>query len=182
MTRLLAITAAIGALALAGCEAEEEATGTLTTDEVATQMDSLAKPRPGLYSNNVEFTTFEIPGLPEGQVEQMRGMVEGQIDTVGQFCLTEEESSGGIEDAVRRIGEGSAGLDCNFERFDADGNTFDAAMQCKGGFGGEIAMTMKGEIEQERQVTAMTIQQTAGGANITIGMDVTAERVGDCPA
>ena len=177
MRRLIAL-AALGLAA--GC-GEEAAAPSMSADEVAAAADGLIQPRPGLYRNTVEFTGFEVPGLPSGEAERMRDALASEVARASEFCLTEAQASEGIEEAVRRMGEGSAGMRCEFERFETDGGRFDARLGCEA-HGRDLAMTMRGQVFAERQATTLMIEQDFGPAAMTIGLDVTAERVGECPA
>lgn len=173
----------LGALALASCGGEPA--DPPSVEQVAEAADNLVKPTPGLYRSTARLTEFEVPGLPEAQVAQMREMMGASASQSNETCLTPEQAEEGFRTMARQLGEGQQGVKCEFARFDADGSTLDAALTCTGPGGVDVAMDMDGTIEPTRSDLTMTMTQKnaglPGGGEIRLAMAVQSERIGDCP-
>jgi hypothetical protein len=177
--KLAAIT---GALALAGCG--DEPGEPKTAEEVVAEAENLIKPRPGLYRSTARLTEIDVPGLPAGQAEQMRGMMGGSDGQTSETCLTQAQADEGFRDFARQIGEGGQGAKCEFSEFDAAGSRLDAALTCSGPGGVAVDMTMNGTVERERSELAMTMSQknpALPGGEMRMAMAVTSQRIGECP-
>lgn len=171
-----------GAFALAGCG--DEPGEPKSVEDVAAEAENLVKPRPGLYRSTARLTEIEVPGLPADQSERMRAMMGGTDGQTSETCLTQEQADEGFRDFARQIGEGDQGVECEFSEFDAAGSKLDAALQCSGPAGVEVAMTMNGTIEEERSELAMTMNQknpAMPGGEMRMAMSVTSQRIGACP-
>lgn len=176
------VLATCAALALAGCGGEPDQPK--SDEEVMQAADRLVKPRPGLYRTSAELIEFEIPGIPPAQAAQMRDMAAGLQGRDRTQCLTQADADEGFERVVRRFGEGQQGVTCAFTRFDAAGSDLDALLACTGQDGVQAEMTIDGTLEEERSEMRMAIVQQAAaipGGEMRMTMEVTSERVGDCP-
>lgn len=179
--RMLTVAAPAALLALAACG--EEPSGPRTAEEVIAESKALTKPEPGRYVSSAEMLEFSVPGLPEEQAGQLRGMMSGMGSEESSYCLTAEEAERGFEDAVRKMGEGSQGMKCEFERFDAAGSKLDAELACTGPQGMNATMKMDGTMEAEESQMTMEMVQKAPmipGGEMRMKMRVQSRRVGAC--
>lgn len=167
-------------IALAACggsDAPDEADNAeaISMEEAADRArSSQMKPSPGQYEATIEVLEVDIPGAPDGAAEMMRGMMGGRKH---KYCLTQDEVENGFEQMARKSQDG----DCQFERFDVSGGTFDGRMTCKVKGQGAMTMTMHGEGTPTSSTMDMTMQGDMGGmGQSTIRMRSTHERIGDC--
>jgi hypothetical protein len=172
------------AVALGACSSQEEeatpaqAEATLSADDVSRAAERMERPQPGLYRSTMEFIEFDIPGLPPKQATMMREMMSGLDEENRTYCLTREQAEKGFEDVVRASQDG----EYSFSRFDASGNTIDAAMVCKTPQGDANA-TLKGETSATRSEMVIDIDQKmpgVPGGEGHIKMRIVNERTGDC--
>lgn len=168
-------------LALAACsgaeEAENAASGDgISLDEVAERAsNSQMRPDPGEYQSTMEVLEVDIPGAPEGTADMLRGMMSS---TVTKYCLSEEDVEKGFEQMAQQSQEG----DCNIERFDMTGGTFDGRMTCNVPGQGSMTMTMQGEGAPTSSTVDITMKgDFAGMGESTMRMRAKHERLGDCP-
>lgn len=180
MTKYLLISC--GALALASCNSEPAAPTSM--EDVAKAAENLVKPTPGLYRSTANVTEFEIPGLPPEQAAQMKGMIGSSANQSSESCLTPEQAEDGFKSMAKQLGEGSQGVKCEFAKFEADGSTLDADLKCTGPGGVNVAMEMDGDIKPTSSVIKMKMSQKSAaipGGEVRMAMEVTSERIGDCP-
>ena len=181
MQRCLLVAASILVLAACGSEPVDPK----NVDEVIAEAGKLEKPRPGQYETTAEMVEFTVPGLPPQQAEQikaMMGKVSGETTT---YCLTPEEAEKGFEENVRKMAQGKQQMNCEFARFDVDGDKLDAAMACKGPQGMTADLTLAGTTSSEASSMRMTMVQKAQmipGGEMRMEMQMDAKRIGDCPA
>lgn len=179
--RLILAAAPLAALLLAACG--DEPSEPKTADEVIEASQGLTKPRPGRYVSSAEMIEFSVPGLPAKQAEQLKGMMSGMGSEESSYCLTAEEAEKGFEDAVRKMGEGSQGMTCEFSKFDAAGSKLDAELACTGPQGMNATMKMAGTMEAEASEMTMDMTQKAPGipgGEMRMEMRVQSRRVGEC--
>lgn len=179
--RLMLAAAPLAALILAGCG--EDQGEPRTADEVLEVSKGLTKPKPGQYVSSAEVIEFSIPGLPAEQAERMKAMMGGMAGEETRYCLTPAEADKGFEDAVRKMGEGSNGMNCEFNRFDVSGSDLDAELACTGPQGMSATMKMDGTMAAESSSMNMEMTQKASaipGGEIRIEMRMKSRRVGEC--
>lgn len=179
--RTLLAAAPLAVLLLAACG--DEPSEPKTADEVIAASQELTKPMPGRYLSSAEMIEFSVPGLPAEQAERLKSMMGGMGSEETSYCLTEEEAEKGFEDAVRKMGEGSNGMTCEFARFDADGSKLDAELACTGPQGMNATMKMDGTMEAEESEMHMEMTQKAPmipGGEMRMEMRVKSRRVGEC--
>lgn len=169
-----------GSLALAACggdaPAEGEA-GEISMAEAANIAKSEAvRPDPGQYRVTMKVLEFGMPGAPPQAAAMMKGMMEDRSHT---YCLTEKDVEQGFEQMAKQSQDNG---DCSFEKFDVDGGNFDGVMVCNAAGQGTMRVTMSGTGTPTRSVmdTKMT-GKMAGTGEMTIRMQSTHERIGDCP-
>lgn len=165
-------------LAACGGEAPEDgrAGEGVSLSEVADRaLASDMKPLPGRYSSSVEVLEVSIPGAPANLAEMMRSSMAGQSH---EYCLTEADVERGFEEMARQSQESN---DCQFDKFDVEGNDIDAQMTCSFDGQGRMTMTMNGTGNETSSVMNMTMNGNMGGmGDATIRMKATHERIGDC--
>lgn len=169
------------ALMLAACG--DEPSEPKTPDEVVAASKALTKPKPGKYVSSAEMIDFSVPGLPKEHADRLKGMMAGAGSEEASYCLTPEEAEKGFEDAVRKMGEGSRGMKCDFNKFDASGSKLDAELACTGSEGLNAVMKMDGTMEAEASELHMDMTQKAPGipgGEMHMEMRVKSRRVGEC--
>lgn len=180
--RFIAGMAAIGTLALGACG--EDAGEPKTPEEVMREARNLVTPEPGLYTSRAELLEFDVPGLPPDQADRLKQIGSGLTSNEHSYCLTQDEAEKGFEDAVRKMGEGTGDMTCTFSKFDANGSTLDAVLNCTGPQGTEATMNMSGMMERDRSEMEMEMSHKAGpipGGTMKMRMKVISQRTGDCP-
>jgi hypothetical protein len=176
--RIGAATLALTALALAGCDKAD--TGPKTMEEAQKEAAKLERPQPGLYSQTMKVTKFEVPDAPEAMKEQMKAAMEQAAQTT-EFCLTKDMSDKGFEEMFRDIGKGG---ECKYQRFNVSGGKLDAVLDCESKEEGKGTITMAGNVGSDGSDVTVEIN-TANPAspvgNSVIGMQMVSKRTGDCP-
>lgn len=182
--RPLLAAAPLAALLLAACgDSADEPAKPKTADEVIKASKGLTKPRPGKYMSSAEMIDFSVPGLPMDQADRLKAMMGGKESEETSYCLTPAEAEKGFEDAVRKMGEGSNGMKCDFKKFDAAGSKLDAELACTGPQGMNAIMKMDGTMEAEASQLHMDMTQKAPmipGGEMHMEMRVKSRRVGEC--
>jgi len=151
-----------------------------TPEQAAAAAAQLPRPEPGLYRSTVNILEFEIPGLPQQQLDHMKQAMKGVSGKSSTFCLTAQDVEEGYEEMVRKSAEG----DCTFQKFQAGATTLDAKMSCKMDQGAMADIAMQGDITPALTHMVMQVDQSGGqvpGGKIHTRMEVTNERIGDCP-
>ena len=177
---MLPLTAAILLAACGGGDADADADGAVSADEVAAEADGLVQPRPGQYRATVELLEFDAPGVPESAKEQMQQMFASSMSEGNAFCMTEEDvAENGAEEMVKSMAEG----DCTMKSFNVAGSTIAAEMQCTSEGTPASTIRMDGEMGAESSTMTMEMEQDIPQMGQTrMKMRVTSERIGDCPA
>lgn len=147
----------LAAMSLSACGSKDEARdGTpRSLDDIEQEASKLEKPEPGEYRQVMEIKSLEMPGMPPEAAEQMKGMMKASQE--GTFCLTKADSDRGFKDMFNDVGKGNQ---CTYSKFDVDGGTLDARMECQSQQQGKAVMKMTGTVN-------------AKGANVTVDMDTT---------
>ncbi|WP_395328818.1 DUF3617 domain-containing protein [Novosphingobium sp. BL-8H] len=173
------------ALVLAACgskdqnKAGESPSGAAKSmDEVKQEAAQLQRPKPGQYTQKVEITKMDVPGMPSEAAEQMKTMMaKGQVN---QFCLTQAEADKGYRDMFDNIGKGR---ECSYSRFDVDGGRLDAQMDCKSNDQGRAVIQLAGTVTAEGSDVTVQMDMSGGPAptgEMKMAMHMTTQRVGDC--
>ncbi|HMO69215.1 MAG TPA: DUF3617 domain-containing protein [Novosphingobium sp.] len=175
--RLVLAVPVFAGLALAGCNAGDEPRSQAEAEEVARQM---VKPMPGLYRSTSRLVSFDVPGMPPAQAEQLRQM----FSTTAQgreYCLTPEEAGQGMEGALKKLAEGK----CSYDRFNADGEVLDAKLTCETGRDMKATIAMKGTMSADGSQMRMEVEQSMpgapGGSSVKMVAEIASERIGECP-
>ena len=175
----LPLAAAI-ALAACGGDADTDADGKVSAEEIAAASEGMVQPRPGQYRASLELLEFEAPGLPEGAKEQMQQIFASGLAEGNSFCMTEEDvAKNGAEEMVKNLAES----DCTMNAFNVSGGNVTADMQCPAEGGGTSTVKMDGTMTAEGSVMTMDMSQEVPNMGATrMKMRVTSQRIGDCAA
>ena len=168
-------------LAACGGSGETDADGDekISGDELTAAAADMVQPRPGQYRTTAELVEFEVPGMPDEQKQMMRTMMSQGAAQAATTCLTPEDvEKNGARGMVQNMAEG----DCEFSKFNVNGGTIDAEMQCKGAGGPAGTVKMTGTMEAEKSSMTMEFDQSLGEQQAHIKMRMNSERIGDCPA
>lgn len=180
--RLIHTVPLAAAIALAACggDADTDADGAVSGDELAAEAANLVQPRPGQYRTTLELVEFDAPGLPESAKQQMQQIFASGLAEGNTFCMSQADvDANGPEQMVKNLAE----ADCTMNAFDVSGNTVTADMQCPGEGGGTRTVKMNGQMAAESSNMTMEMAQDIpqmGATRMTVS--VSSERVGDCPA
>lgn len=173
--------AACAAMALAACSSESEdasadAGSAMSVEEAAQEFSKLEKPQPGQYSLKVDVTSFEMPGAPEGMLDQMGSALEGAYGE--GFCLTPEEADKGFEEQLGQVAQSG---ECNFSRMDVDGGQVSANAVCDVQ-GGTMTLDMDGTVSATGSDIVANTKMDAQGQTMEMTMRMVQTRTGDCAA
>lgn len=180
--RLILATPLAIAFMLAACGDSGKSDQPKTVEQAASEAAAtLAKPQPGKYSTTVKIISFDVPGLPAEQAEQMKKMMSSAGTHTAEYCLTKEEADKGFEEMAKK----SSAQDCVYDKFEATANTVDAKMTCKSPQGaGTTTMTMNGTITSTSMRMVMEGEQNMpglpGNGIAKTKIEATSQRIGDC--
>ena len=169
-------TVAAAALLLAACggqEGNEQAGAKGKSGGAALQ--------PGQWESTIQFTEFDVPGMPPEMANQMRQMM-GQPQT-NRSCMTPEDAANPAGDMVS--GEGNQ--NCQFSESTFSGGTIRVRGTCRDPSGGTSQMSMQGSFTATSMQARITTEQQGGagapaGQSMRMSGNLSARRVGDCPA
>lgn len=181
MNHRILLAAAVSALSLSACGSADDsgtdASGNLSSEEVADRASEAIRLEPGQYRATGELVSIDIPGAPAQVLEMMKQSMSGQ-NTTSEYCLTAEEAAKGYEEMARNSGQG----ECSFSRFDVDGGDIDAEMTCKSAGGEDARMTLAGTGTSTSSDMTMTMEMTIPEMGKgTMVMRAQHQRIGDCP-
>lgn len=179
-TILLAATAALAALSLAGCDkaGDSGSRGPKTMEQAKEEAAKLEQPKPGLYKQTRTITKFEIPGAPPTAAAQMQAAMAKARES--NFCMTPEMANQGFRDVVDKIGKGK---DCKYDRFAVSGGRIDALLHCENATQGKGTITIAGTVGEEGSDITVAVDQQGGQApmaNAKIAIHVVSQRIGEC--
>ena len=176
--RKIALVAGIALLASAcsGGDADADGDGEISTEEAQAEVAANAiKPEPGQYRMTMTFKTAEIPGAPPEMIEMLGRSMSNTVE----YCLTEEDAEKGFEEALTRNQDDS----CKIERMSMAGGDIDMAMTCDDPNTVKMQIAMAGKATETRSDLTMKMNgNIAGQGEANIEMNMTQERIGDCPA
>ncbi len=177
---VIAAAASITLAACGGNSADADGDGEITMEEAAARSADMVKPLPGKYRATVEFVDISMPDAPQQVQDMMRNMFD-QGPQTHEYCLTKEEAEKGFEEMARQAQD--ANSECTFEKFDADGGSIDAVMNCKAGGEGTARMAMTGKGTETSSEMNMTMDaEGPNGQTMKMTMKSSQERIGDCDA
>ncbi len=168
---------AVAALAACSEEPEDGAGETpMAVEDAAREFGKLDTPQPGQYDLDVEVVSFDMPGAPEGMLEQMRSAMEGAY--ADSFCLTPEEAAKGFEE---QLGQVAQDAQCNFNDMSVDGGKVSARAVCDLE-GGTMNLAMNGTVSSTSSDITADTKMTAQGQTVSMTMRMKQTRTGDCAA
>lgn len=184
MKRLMLL--ALPALALAACsksddgaangQAAADAGKPKTIEQVAEEMKSAPKMKPGEWETTVQVVKFDMPNAPP-QVKEAMQKSMGQANS-SKSCVTPEEAE---RDPSEFIKKGQGG-ECTYDRFSFAGGKIDGKMSCTRPQQGKLEATMTGTISAEALDMTMNNVMSGGGmpGQVDMTMRMTSKRIGDC--
>lgn len=174
------LPAALAVLLIAGCDKKADG-GPKSMEEAKEEAAKLERPNPGQYKQTIQITQFEIPGAPAGTADQIKQAMQQQQE--GSFCLTKEKADAGFREMFSEVGKNG---ECTYERFDVNGGKLDAVLNCKGADKGTARIVLAGKVTSEGSDVTVNVDQKGPADNpmgtAKIGMHMTSQRTGDCPA
>ena len=177
------VFAAAASFTLAACgggTADADGDGEISMEEAAAQTADMVRPLPGQYRATVEFVDVELPGAPQQVQDMMRSMFDKEAQS-HEYCLTKEEADKGFEEMARQAQDSNS--DCTFEKFDVEGGSIDAVMNCKAEGQGTARMVMTGTGTETSSEMNMTMNgEGPDGQTMTMTMKSSQQRLGDCDA
>lgn len=160
--------------------ADADGDGKLTSEEMASEVAAAGDEitmRPGQWENTIEFTEFDIPGVPANIKDMMAKQMGSAMTT--KSCLKQEEA--GKPNAGFFGGEKNE--NCTYDRFDHSGGQLTLRMTCQTGDGGTAKIAMDGSFADESFTLTMDNRISGSQAgDVTMKGKVTGKRIGDCPA
>jgi len=177
-----AIVALSATLSLSACgdsgSADTDGDGEITQAEVVAEMADgpSVQMRPGQWEQTFEFTSAEMPGLPEQAQQMMKDRMGSSFST--KTCLTEQD----VEKPDADFFSGQSEDNCTYDKFDRSGNAIEMQLTCETGGGGVATMIMNGEFGEDEY--SMVIDNTVSGTpmgDMVMKGKMTARRIGDCP-
>lgn len=171
--------ALIVVLALSACGDEKTVDEkNASTATVAKKVaDTGMKLTPGRWRLTMNFTRFDIEGMPPEAKQQMQTML-GK-DRSFTSCLTKEQA-----DKPDGSFFGQQGEDCRYDRFAMGDGKIDAAMTCKGDGPdgtGQAKMTLAGTYSPDTYKMTMDMQGAApNGKTMNMAMSLVSKRMGEC--
>jgi Protein of unknown function (DUF3617) len=165
----------LASLALTACgKAAPDGAGS-SSDPAKAAVKLAAQFQPGKYRTVTEIRRFDIPGMPQAQIDKMKAMMSQTNGS--EYCISAEQAAKGPELMKEQIAKGK----CQFEKFDAVGETVDAVFSCQPGAGMSMRATSKGTFTATGSTADITADMTMpGGKSIHTEQRVTTERIGDC--
>lgn len=135
----------------------------------------IAEMRTGQWRSTIEFTEFDIPGLPASMADMVRGSL-GRTQTT-EYCVTPDDLRRPSADALG--GEGAE--NCDYEDWSYRGGEMRAVLVCNIPGQGRARMVMEGSGSPTayRSTISSEISGTQMGT-IRMSGNVTGERIGDC--
>lgn len=147
-----------------------------TVEQVAAEMRSAPKMRPGEWETTVQVVKFDMPDAPPQMKQAMeKSMAEGKSS---KSCVTPEEAQ---RDPAEFLKKGQ-GENCTYERFSFAGGKIDGKMSCATPQQGKMEATMTGTIGTD--AISMTMDNVMSGGpmpgKMAMTMKMESKRIGDC--
>lgn len=181
----IAILGSAVMLALAACgDKDAAATGDGATTAAATAdaAPALPKRQPGLWKHGMEIVTFNVPGVPAGEVDKIKAAMEAGAANA-QLCLTAEEAA--KEDPTRRLTEMASNADaCVFEKPSINGGVFKLAGKCTAENGQKADLSISGTATATQTETTIASKgyKPDGSVEGEIVFRATSKLAGPCTA
>lgn len=182
MRRLTLLLGTTAALMLTACS-DEKAGGPQTKADIASEAGETVEIKPGQYESSVEFTRFDIPGMPPEVVAQMRSGMESAMAVKQSYCLTAAEAAQGREGRLRELTRADG--DCTMENYEVDGEDVTGRLVCRAADGATSTMAFNGTMGAESSNMTLNVEMASPanpGQKATIAMRASSRRTGDCTA
>lgn len=170
-----------GSALLSACGGGDDSPPSVSEEQVREEAATLVKPKPGLYRSDVVLEEFDAPGLPPQEANRLRERFVGLEGAETTICLTPEEAEEGFDKFVEQSEMGN----CAVERFETSSEFINASMLCSGEAGVSSRIGVQGRGAEEQSRITLDIEQTVpqfSDAPIRFTLQITNERVGDCPS
>jgi hypothetical protein len=181
------IALSVGAVVfvLAACSSGEKAAEKDAAPGAETVAEAPAtapmKLQPGEYETTTKVLEFSIAGVPQSQVDAMKGAMSGEIEKPHRYCLTAAQAAEGPARMLSQMRQG----DCRTSDFRGAAGSVHGKMECTFEGGAAAASTFDGTFTSDSSsLTLESDQQMAGigGNGVHMKMQVDTHRVGECSA
>ncbi len=151
----------------------DEADGESVEGSAVNVMQSDIRPTPGRWESSVKIAKIDMPGMPAAMQEQMKQHMS--VTQTYVSCLTPEEAEKPDADFFQ---PGQSG--CKYSKFDMGAGKVAAEMTCEHD-GVSQQMQMTGTYSEESySMDISTDGEFAPGQRMSMTMNVSSHRVGDC--
>ena len=137
--------------------------------------DDAVQLRAGQWENTIEFTEFDVPGVPQSMKDMLTKQMGRSITT--KACITQDQA----EKPDAGFFGGEKNENCTYDTFDRTGNNLSLRMTCDAGNGGTARFSMDGEYDADSFILRMdnVISGTEAG-DVTMKGTITGKRIGEC--
>jgi Protein of unknown function (DUF3617) len=138
--------------------------------------------QPGQWETTVQFSSIEVPGVPEAQLAPMRAMM-GQPQSHSE-CMTPEQAA---NPAGNMLNPGGSGQNCQFTENTFSGGTIRVHGTCQQPGRGNAQMTLDGTYTATTMQARITSRVTPppgtpGPQSVSMSGMLNGRRTGDCVA
>ena len=180
--RSLSLLLSASALMLAAC-GDKDASGPQSKADIAAEAAETAEIQPGQYEGSVEFTRFEIPGLPTAAAAQVRSQMEQAMAVKQNYCMSAADAAEGRRGRLSKLA--NANGNCQLDQYQVNGEAVTGRMICSSSDGSSATMTFNGTIGATSSNMAISTElgsPASPNVKAHIDMRVTSRRTGDCTA
>jgi len=138
-----------------------------------------ARLQPGEYETTTKVLEFSMAGVPQSQIDMMKGAMSGNVEQPHRYCLTPEQAAEGPKQMVSRMRQG----DCKTTDFRSDAGSVHGTLECVFKGGANSKTTFDGTFTGDgSSMTMESDQQMPGmaGKSMHMKMQVDTRRVGEC--
>lgn len=138
--------------------------------------------QPGQWETTMQFSSIEVPGVPEAQLAPMRAMM-GQPQAHSE-CMTPEQAA---NPAGNMLNPGGSGQNCTFTENTFSGGTIRVHGTCQQPGRGSAQMTLDGTYTATTMTARITSRVTPppgtpGPQSVSMSGTLNGRRTGDCAA
>jgi hypothetical protein len=179
----IAVSASVLVFALAACSGGEKAA---EKDQAGgggkvaeAQAVAPIKLQSGEYETTTKVLEFSMAGVPQSQIDMMKGAMSGKIEQPHRYCLTEAQASEGPKRMLSQMRQG----DCQTTDFRSDAGSVHGKLQCSFEGGAKSASTFDGTFTSDSSSLTMESDQEMqglAGRSMHMKMQVDTHRVGEC--
>jgi hypothetical protein len=178
----MAVSASVLLFALAACSSGEKAKNDNAGGGDAVAEAPAAAPmkmQPGEYETTTKVLEFSMAGVPQSQIDMMKGAMAGNIEQPHRYCLTAEQAAEGPRQMLSHMRQG----DCQTTDFRSDAGSVHGRMQCSFEGGAKSASTVDGTFTSDSSSLTMESDQDMqgmAGRSVHMKMQIDTHRVGEC--